>query len=97
MRVVSLVFVLFGASPAAAAESALVDAECARAIALAEGRVAGTGVPFLTLDSRVEPEADEAREESLRVGVAVNLSDFARRSRAGWFRTGANGTSQVPW
>lgn len=82
MRATILACFFFASLPAQASSSALVEAECARAIALAEGRVAGSGIPYLTLDSRVDPEAEKAREESLRVGLAVNLSDLARRSRA---------------
>jgi len=64
------------------AVAAETDGACANARAQAEARSSQAGIPYLTMSSQVQPESDDRRAESLRLGLELNLSDFAKRERA---------------
>ncbi len=60
----------------------VMDEACAAALEQAEARSSQRSIPSLTVTSQVEPGAGERREETLRVGLEMQLSDLVRSRRA---------------
>lgn len=62
--------------------AAAPDDACSSVRRQAEAKSQGAGVPYLTLDSRTEPGEFNRRADHLKIGVEMNLADFARSRRA---------------
>lgn len=57
------------------------EAGCAALRAHASASAEGAGVPYLAVGGHIQPSAGERREESLRVGLEMNVADLVRQDR----------------